>query len=177
MDDITAFDGRWDGELDLDCVGMILPIEIVIEDGDMSGQFTVRGRGEEDGTYYISGYVDRKGRISEGLVRGAFKLRMRGNFSGGEGKGQIYGEDCAADWKIALEESVPAEDKVVAATPADDAPPVIEAPGDMRTERPVIELEGRVSDASAIVEFTVNGAAAPLGADGSFHLKRGVALG
>ena len=55
MDDITAFDGRWDGELDLDCVGMILPIEIVIEDGDMSGQFTVRGRGEEDGTYYISG--------------------------------------------------------------------------------------------------------------------------
>ena len=41
----------------------------------------------------------------------------------------------------------------------------------------MIEIKGRVSDASKIIEFTVNGAAAPLAADGSFHIQRGVALG
>ena len=94
----SSFDGRWSGKVDLDCIGIIVPLEIVIQDGDLSGHFTVRGQGEDDGTYNISGYIDRKGRISEGRVQGAFRLKMRGSLSDREGKGQIVGEDCAADW-------------------------------------------------------------------------------
>ena len=134
-------------------MGIVVPMEIVIEDGDLSGQFTVRGRGEDNGTYRITGYVDRKGRISDGRVRGAFGLFMRGNLSGGEGKGQIHGEDCAANWKIARDEPAqPAEAESAAATPADKAPPVIEAPADLRTERPVIEAPADLRTERPVIE-------------------------
>ena len=65
-EDMLAFEGRWTGKANLDCAGVTAPLEIVIEDGDMSGQVTVRGIGQGDGIYRISGYIDRKGRISEG---------------------------------------------------------------------------------------------------------------
>jgi len=68
------------------------------------------------------------------------------------------------------------KDKTVAVA-ADEAPPTIDAPGTVQTDGPVIELTGRVSDSSAIIEFTVNGAAAALQSDGSFFIKRGVAQG
>ena len=176
---VLAYEGRWIGRAILDCAGITAPLEITVEGGEMSGKVIVRGQGQGDGTYYISGYIDRKGRISEGRMAGPFGLSMRGNLSDRVGKGQFHGPECSGNWKVALEEAAPPpEEKIVAAaTPVDKAPPVIEAPGDLRTERPVIELKGRVSDASKIIEFTVNGAAAPLAADGSFHLQRGVALG
>ena len=175
---VLAYEGRWVGKAILDCAGITTPLEITVEGGDMSGKAIVRGQGQGDGTYYISGYIDRKGRISEGRMAGPFGLSMRGNLSNREGKGQFHGPECSGSWKVALEEAAPPpEDKIVAAAPADDAPPVIEAPGEMRTEQPVIELTGRVIDASKIIEFTVDGAAAPLGADGRFQVKRGVTLG
>ena len=179
-DAMMAYEGRWNGRAILDCAGVTAPMEIVIQDGDMSGQVTVRGQGQGDGTYTIFGYIDRKGRISDGRLRGPVSLNMRGSLLGREGKGQFYGPECSGSWKVELNEAMPQQDEIAAvpaSAPADEAPPVIDAPGEMRTEQPVIELAGRVSDASAIVEFTVNGAAAPLEADGSFRLQRGVALG
>ena len=177
---VMAFEGRWNGRAILDCAAITAPMEIVIQGGDMSGQVTVRGQGQGDGTYTVSGYIDRKGRISDGRLRGPISLNMRGSLLDHEGKGQFHGPECSGSWKIAFDGAPPQQNEsaaVPAAAPADEAPPVIDAPGDMRTEQPVIELAGRVNDASAIVEFTVNGAAAPLEADGSFRLQRGVALG
>jgi hypothetical protein len=176
---MNSFDGRWSGKAYLQCSGVNAAMEIVIRDGDMSGRLTVRGQGQGDGIYDVSGYVDRKGRISEGRIQGVFNFNLNGKLSNSEGKGNFHGPECRGNWKIALEEAAPpsAGKITAAAAPADDAPPLIEAPGTVETTGPVIELTGRVSDASAIVEFTVNGAAAALGADGGFHLKRGVALG
>ena len=178
---MNSFDGRWRGKVYLECSGVSAPMEFAIRGGDMSGHFTVRGQGQGDGKYDVSGYVDRKGRLSEGLVQGPFKFNMNGTMSDGAGKGKFHGPECSGNWKVVLEEAAPPPEQKTAAVPAspaaDDAPPVIEAPVAVETERSVIELTGRVSDASAIIEFTVNGAAAALGSDGSFHLKRGVALG
>ncbi|MDA0231378.1 MAG: caspase family protein [Proteobacteria bacterium] len=179
---VMAFEGHWNGRVILDCAGVTAPMEIVIQGGDMTGQVIVRGQGEGDGTYTISGYIDRKGRISDGRLRGPVILNMRGSLSDHEGKGQFQGPECSGSWKVALDEAAAAstQDEIAAApasAPADQVSPVIDAPGDMTTEQPVIELAGRVSDASAIVEFTVNGAAAPLEANGNFRLQRGVALG
>ena len=87
---IAAFEGRWNGRVNLDCVAVSASMEIVIEDGDMSGQATIRGAGEGSGTYKISGYVDSKGRISDGQMQGPFGLSMRGNLTSGEGKGQFF---------------------------------------------------------------------------------------
>ena len=180
---VMAFEGHWNGRVILDCAGVTAPMEIVIQGGDMTGQVIVRGRGKwTDGTYTISGYIDRKGRISDGRLRGPVILNMRGSLSDHEGKGQFQGPECSGSWKVALDEAAAAstQDEIAAApasAPADQVSPVIDAPGDMTTEQPVIELAGRVSDASAIVEFTVNGAAAPLEANGNFRLQRGVALG
>ena len=76
-DDLAAFEGRWNGKVLLDCVAVSAPMEIVIADGDMSGQSTIRGAGEGSGSYKISGYVDRKGRISDGQMQGPFGFSMR----------------------------------------------------------------------------------------------------
>ena len=191
-DDLAAFDGRWSGNVYLDCNGVDAPIEVVIEDGEMSGKTYVRGMGQGDSTYHVSGYIDRRGRISDGRISGAFGFTMDGRLSGGVGKGRFSGSHCNGDWRFALEEapqpsapSPPSETEVVtasapseAAAPEIDAtPPLIEAPATVRTERPVFELAGRVSDGSKIIEFTLNGAAAPLQADGSFYFTRGAALG
>ena len=179
-DAVMAYEGHWNGRAILDCAGVTAPMEIVIQGGDMSGEVTVRGQGQGDGTYTISGYIDRKGRISDGRLRGPVSLNMRGSLSDHEGKGQFHGPECSGSWKVVLDDVTPQQDEIAAvpaSAPADQVPPVIDAPGEMRTEQPVIEIAGRVSDASAIVEFTVNGAAAPLEADGSFRLQRGVALG
>jgi len=179
-DAVMAYEGHWNGRAILDCTGVTAPMEIVIQGGDMSGEVTVRGQGQGDGTYTISGYIDRKGRISDGRLRGPVSLNMRGSLSDHEGKGQFHGPECSGSWKVVLDDVTPQQDEIAAvpaSAPADQVPSVIDAPGEMRTEQPVIEIAGRVSDASAIVEFTVNGAAAPLEADGSFRLQRGVALG
>ena len=87
--------------------------------------------------------------------------------------------NCLAAWELTLVE--PAQKITVSVTTsqpaADDAAPVIDAPATVQTNGPVIELTGRVSDSSAITEFTVNGAAASLQAGGGFYIKRGVAQG
>ncbi len=189
-EDLAAFEGRWNGRVDLACIAISAPMEIVIRDGDMSGKATIRGAGEGSGTYRISGYVDRKGRVSDAQMQGPFGLSMRGNLSNGEGKGQFFGPECSGNWKISLEQAAsPTPPQEITASPekekrvakvvpaADDVPPVIEAPGEMQTQRSVIELSGRVRDSSAIIEFTVNGAATQIQEDGSFQLKRGVAVG
>lgn len=73
---VAAFEGRWSGKALIECSGVSAPLEITVESGDISGQITVRGQGMGDGTYYISGSVDRKGRISKGRMLGPFSLRM-----------------------------------------------------------------------------------------------------
>jgi len=78
-DDLAAFEGRWNGRLDLACTGTSASMEVVIQNGDMNGQADIRGAGEGSGIYKISGYVDRKGRVSDGRMQGYFGLSMRGN--------------------------------------------------------------------------------------------------
>ena len=105
---------------------------------------------------------------------------MDGRISDGTAKGKFHGPECRGNWKVTLDETAlppKARTQAKAAPAADDAPPVIDVPGELSTDRSVVELNGHVHDGSTIVEFTVNGAAAEIGADGSFHLKRGVAVG
>ena len=185
-DSMNAFEGRWQGSAYLQCTGVNAPMDIVIQDGDMTGHILVSGQGQGDGTYDVSGYVDRKGRLSDARIRGPLVFNMYGNLSDGIGKGKFNGSECRGHWKFALTEAAeppmqePQEkEKLVAkaAPTADDVPPVIDAPGELQTERSVVEVSGRVSDSSAIIEFTVNGAATQIREDGSFDLKRGVAVG
>jgi len=116
---------------------------------------------------------------------------MFGSLLNGDGKGKFGGPECRGNWKFTLEEAPapneaipvvaetePQEKLQVQATfTADDVPPVIEAPGNLQTENSVVALRGQVSDSSTIVEFTINGTAAQINADGSFSLKRGVTIG
>ena len=114
----------------------------------------VRGQGQGGGTHTVSGYIDCKGRIWDGRLRGPVSLNMRGSLLACEGKGQFYGLECSGSWKVALDEALPQQDEIAAVpacAPADEVPSVINVPGDMRTEQPAIELAGWVSEASAIV--------------------------
>ena len=112
---VLAYEGRWIGRAILDCAGITAPLEIVVEDGDMSSKVIVCSQGQGDGTYYISGYVDRKGRISDGRMAGPFGLSMRGNLSNREGKGQFHGPECSGSWKVALEEAAPPPEETIVA--------------------------------------------------------------
>jgi hypothetical protein len=133
-DDLAVFDGRWSGNLNLDCNGVEAPIEVVIEDGEMTGKTYVRGMGQGDSTYHVSGYIDRKGRISGGRISGPFGFTMDGRLSGGVGKGRFGGSHCDGDWRFTQEETAPpppsqdiSEDMVVTASaPSEAAPPEID---------------------------------------------------
>ena len=48
---VAAFEGRWSGKVLIECSGVTAPLEITVEDGEMSGKLTVRGQGQGDGTY------------------------------------------------------------------------------------------------------------------------------
>lgn len=59
----------------------------------------------------------------------------------------------------------------------DTAPPSIELPATLVASGAVVEIEGRVRDASRVVEVTVDSVPVPLGADGTLSVRRGVPQG
>ncbi len=63
------------------------------------------------------------------------------------------------------------------AAPSDTTPPVIEVPAALRTDKTVVELAGKVTDASRVVELTLDGRPLQLAGDGGFTVRRGVAVG
>jgi hypothetical protein len=68
----------------------------------------------------------------------------------------------------------------VAPAPApmlDKQPPAITVPAKLETDGPVVELSGKIADASAIIEFSVNGQPVPIGPGGAFSVRRGVPIG
>ena len=180
----SKFDGSYELEVGEGCVtwGANFPAghyDAVIENGLLTGQFELTGSTVNVNT--LKARVDDDGKLRDGKL--GFR-NFRGRIDGTSGKGNISFRGCFADWTLTLiepaREAPPQEQQTVtvsASPAADDAPPVIEAPGSLQTDGPVIELTGQVSDSSAIVEFTVNGAAASLQADGGFFIKRGVAQG
>ena len=182
--DVTTFDGRWRGNINLDCSGVNAPMDVAVKGGDISGKIIVRGQGEGDGTYLVSGYVDRKGRISDGRIQGPFVFSMSGSLSGGKGKGKFHGAECRGRFSITLEEpAVPAEDDTTAAAPpgqaqvADADPPAIALPQSMTTDQVSIDISGSVVDSSRVVDLMVDGRSVPLGTDGAFSIRRGVPVG
>ena len=88
-DAMMAYEGRWNGRTILDCAGVTAPMEIVIQDGDMSGQVTVRGQGQGDGTYTIFGYIDRKGRISGRALTRTRQSKYARQLVGPRGQGPV----------------------------------------------------------------------------------------
>ncbi len=175
----TQFDGVWSLEFDDGCKGTgRFPggrYEAVIENGAITGQF--RNGGAEE---ILLAEISRNGKIYDGRLG---YRKFRGRIDGSSGNGMLsFRQNCLAEWTLTLLEpaqAAPAQQKSsAAATPvADDTPPLINAPGSVQTDGPVVELAGRVDDSSSIIEFTVNGAAAQLQADGSFALRRGVIQG
>ncbi|MBL8704672.1 MAG: caspase family protein [Rhodospirillales bacterium] len=68
----------------------------------------------------------------------------------------------------------------VAPSPApmvDKQAPTITVPAKLETDGPVVELTGKIADTSSIIEFSINGQPVPVGAGGSFTVRRGVPVG
>jgi hypothetical protein len=63
------------------------------------------------------------------------------------------------------------------AAPQDKAPPTIDVPATIAAKSAAVEITGRITDASQIIEVTVNGRPVGVGADGSFKVRRGVPQG
>ncbi len=59
----------------------------------------------------------------------------------------------------------------------DDTPPVIDVPGALAAKSAAVEIAGRVSDSSRIIEVTMDGRPVAVAADGSFSARRGVPTG
>jgi hypothetical protein len=72
--------------------------------------------------------------------------------------------------------AVPPVQAAVAAA-VDVQGPAIEVPESLGTETPVVEITGRISDASRIVEVRLDGRPIPMDEDGSISLRRGVPEG
>lgn len=73
------------------------------------------------------------------------------------------------------ESVAPAKTRVAAAR--DTAAPVIDVPAALETDKAVVTLAGKVTDASRVVELTLDGRPLTLDGDGGFSVRRGVALG
>ena len=114
---VGAYDGAWSGYIESDCAGRSRA-EITIEDGEVRGFVKVFGTGESDGRYSFTGYIDRKGRLSDGRLVGREKAQLSGRFDGDAAKGRMSGPDCHGLWRLART-SGPA-DPVAADGPASD---------------------------------------------------------
>ena len=176
----SEFDGRWALDVLTGCYDFPAGrYEAVIENGKLSGKVGNKGREE-----ILKGTVSNDGKIINSRVG---VRKFNGRIDGTSGLGTIsWRTGCLTGWELTLLEPAQAAPVQQAAAQrrneavavgADDAAPLIDAPGTVQTDGPVIELAGRVSDSSAIIEFTVNGAAATLQADGGFYIKLGVAQG
>ena len=65
----------------------------------------------------------------------------------------------------------------VSKTVSDSTAPLIALPQSLETDAALIDISGGVVDASRIVDLRIDGRSVPLGADGSFSIRRGVPLG
>jgi len=187
---VAAYSGLWSGAAYAECSGGDSPMEFIVDDGDMNGKITARGLNQGDGVYIVSGYVDRKGRISEGRMLGPFSFNLTGRLLNGKGKGRFMGSECSGTWNVDFTEpAVPAvepESVAVAARSeakeapeiaADEAAPLIAVPASLETDAAVVEISGGVVDASSIIELRVDGRPVAIGEGGTFTVKRGVAVG
>lgn len=76
--------------------------------------------------------------------------------------------------------AAPPAPTTVAPSPApmvDKQAPTITVPAKLDTDGPVVELSGKIVDTSSIIEFSINGQPVPVGAGGSFTVRRGVPVG
>ena len=85
------------------------------------------------------------------------------------------------DAKPPMQEAAPqgssSAKKTAKAPAADKIAPAIAAPDELIAKSSSVTLAGSVTDASSIVDFTVDGKSVALAADGGFSIKRGVPQG
>jgi hypothetical protein len=192
---VEAFSGFWSGTVFADCSGGDSVMEFTVDDGELSGTIVARGMSEGNGTYILSGYVDRRGRISEGRMLGPFAFSLTGKLTDGKGKGRFLGGECMGSWRVDLvKPAIPAEEPESAAVAAlgdaeqapqiaaqevvaDTAAPLIAVPASLETDSAVIEISGGVVDASQIIELRIDGRPVAIGEGGTFTVQRGVAVG
>lgn len=143
----------------------------------------------------LNGTVGPDGRIQGTIVIGQYTYPFSGTLREGTASGfvpsrkvfcngNLYDADVA--WEARLVESraavearrqAPGDAPAQEAARGDKAAPEIAAPESLTAAGSTVTIEGRVSDDSTLVEFTVNGSAVALDADGRFAIKRGVATG
>ncbi len=96
----------------------------------------------------------------------------------GPGTAQIIaGLGSGGAQQIARAQPVPAPMAPRPVVAADATPPVIDAPATLSTDNATVEVTGRVSDASQIVELSVNGRPVAVASDGAFSFSRGMPTG
>ncbi len=174
----SVFDGRWAITFESGCDNPG-SYEAVINNGVLTAVIPRRGRNEN-----LKALINGNGNFHDSRLG---VRNFMGRIDGTAGSGVVsHRTNCLAGWDMTLVEATNAapvrqaaqirEQKPVAVA-TDDVAPTIDTPRTVQTEGSVIELTGRVSDSSTIIEFTVNGAASALQADGGFYIKRGVAQG
>ena len=89
---------------------------------------------------------------------------------------RVFGAPSPAPPPASPSTSAPPVQQPLAAV-RDDTPPVIDVPGALAAKSAAVEIAGRVSDSSRIIEVTMDGRPVAVAADGSFSARRGVPTG
>ena len=79
--------------------------------------------------------------------------------------------------KLAAASQTATQTTMRGAATADTAPPVIETVAGLKTNLEVETISGRVTDASKVASFTIDGKSIALGADGGFSVERKLPVG
>ena len=186
--DADGYDGEWSGKYSSTCEARGT-LKMTIHDGDIEGEMVVRGTSDLDGTHPLTGYIDRKGRIAEGITSGTMIARLLGQFSPTSAKGQIKVPECQANWKMTRrsgparqqivegETSRPATEITKTSAPRDIDAPVIALPGEILTDGPLVTVIGAISDASGVAQVQIDGETLALGQSGVVNLQRAVPIG
>jgi uncharacterized caspase-like protein len=186
--DDNVWDGEWSGKYSSTCDAHGT-LKMTIRDGDIDGEMVVRGTGELDGIHPLKGYIDRKGRIAEGITNGIMIARVLGQFSPTNAKGQIKVPDCQANWKMTrlsdpgrqqnaeVEPPRPITETTTTSAARDVDAPVIALPGELLTDGPLVTVIGAISDASGVTQVQIDGETLALGQSGVVNLQRAVPVG
>jgi hypothetical protein len=199
-------DGEWSGQMQRQCTGGNDegPASVIVTGDSFSGVFFSGGAGRDlngrigpNGAVEASG-LDASGQqfAARGRLTGAATLKAEGQagpcrmiLTLGKAGAAPPAQQAAAPapapapapqrQQQAAKQTTQGSNVIQQAAPParDDKPPVIAVPSRVESLGPVVELTGKVSDGSSIIEFTVNGQSVPVEKDGSFTVRRGVPVG
>jgi len=138
----------------------VVEIKGRVRDSSQIAELTVNGRG-------VAVSADGAFRFSRGMPTGTSRLVVVAV--------DEWGNRARKEITVTRKAQIVAQTRSVRTV--DDKAPAIDLPSSLETTGASVAINGRVADASQIIEVTVNGRPIPVRKDGSFSLKRGVPRG